>query len=174
MDLKQTLMELGNGLVARGYDPAASKLVKVQPGGSEMFFIDGSGSTLPIVQFVEWLNNDQTAQDVLASLNVEWPMPPSGVDASKPDVFILMCDGAATEFEVIGLAGSMLRVRSVSGDRAITMVIGEQHVRKEERQRFRQCLTSLGCPVALAESQATVGERQTEVGRIGGESARER
>lgn len=59
MNLKYTLMELGNRLVQRGFTPAAW---------------ESDISTRPIVKFTEWLNNTPEATEILAEMGIDWPV----------------------------------------------------------------------------------------------------
>ena len=66
MNLKQTLMELGNRLVTEhGFDP---------PDG-----------TKPIIVFTKWINKTPAAREVLAQLGVEWPVVMPKNDLAIPD-----------------------------------------------------------------------------------------
>ncbi len=60
LNLKQILMELGNKLVTeRGYNPGWAK----------------DYSTKPIVDFTMFINQSPPAQEVLAEMGIDWPMP---------------------------------------------------------------------------------------------------
>lgn len=59
-NLKEALMILGNRLVTeRGYNPGWAK---EEP------------STKPIVDFTNFLNEDEDAREILAELGFEWPV----------------------------------------------------------------------------------------------------
>lgn len=70
MDLKRTLMELGNKLVMdRLFDPGGP----VPPEVVEALKADHT--TEPITLFTTWVNLHPEAQDVLERMGVRWPMP---------------------------------------------------------------------------------------------------
>jgi len=94
VNLKEILMHLGNGLVARNYDPADGIMLRrlraVHRGydvgdpwdedhrngpyaAKDMGRNRLAGLEL-IVLLTEWLNANQDAREVLDSLDVEWPM----------------------------------------------------------------------------------------------------
>lgn len=70
VDLKRTLMELGNRLVTeRGFDPSGP----IPPEIRRALLADHT--TEPITLFAEYLNLHPEAAEVLAEMGIEWRMP---------------------------------------------------------------------------------------------------
>ncbi len=67
LDLKAVLMELGDRLVERGFEPAA---VRYRPESFE-----GHRSTQMVAMFTAWLNHSPEAQQVLRELGFHWSQP---------------------------------------------------------------------------------------------------
>ena len=147
IDLKQLLMVAGNRLVERGYDPASTGA-------------DGDRTTTPIQRFTEWVNRCPEVQDVLSELNISWPI----TDDSKR-TFSILLDGDPIEVLPMSAIGNRLAVRSITPERIVTLVIGEQNVREEQRQRYRECLRTFGCPVHLIERGKATGQIQDSGGK---------
>ena len=75
LNLKLILMQLGNGLVGRGFIPAATATEETN-----------APNTLAIVKFTEWLNNNPEAQEELAELGVQWPMTSSNIKEDEKKI----------------------------------------------------------------------------------------
>ena len=151
-NLKNLLMQLGNHLVAKGFMPAAAG-------------IDSDRSTKPIEEFTEWLNNTPEAQDILQAMSVSWPVANS---RDNPVAFDLIHNGESIRADCVQAMGNKLAVKSHQKNRMISLVIGEKNVRSEQREKFRQCLRSFGCPIHLIQSGMYEGEQQ-DSGQQGGE-----
>lgn len=173
MNLKETLMILGNRLVAeRGFDPATGQNSPISLNAKL------EGTTVAIARFTSWLNETEEARELLAEMGVDWPVvnpePTEGNgDFPLREVFHANFQGTETEFEVIGVAGQYLKcqgnMKTQGGSQVISMLIGVQHVRETERKRFREALARLGGAVAGKDLATSCGGGRTEAGRIGGE-----
>ena len=164
INLKEVLMTLGNRLVTeRGFDPGSVKARDV------------SASTKPISEFTEWLNNTDDARGILASMGIDWPvvesLPPTG------ELFHAQFQGTELPFEVVGCAGEYLKCQGRwqaswerGGGQVISMLIGEQHVRSEERKRFRETIVRMGGVVDGGQMGGRSQGGRTEAGRIGGDT----
>ena len=130
MNLKQVLMLLGNELVGKGYTPAS------MVAGSD------PSSTKPIKDFTEWINSNPDVIASLEGMGIEWPVVER--EQRKGESFMIVIDGAEESFDITGVVGNLLRGVSRTESRDISMMIGEQHVKKEDRERFKRCVKDLG------------------------------
>jgi hypothetical protein len=70
MNLKKTLMDLGNKLVLdRHFIPSGPAPVEIREA------LRTDRTTEPITMFAEWLNMNPEAREILAEMGVQWPMP---------------------------------------------------------------------------------------------------
>tara|TARA_R110000824_G_scaffold120382_3_gene275640 strand:- start:25050 stop:25580 length:531 start_codon:yes stop_codon:yes gene_type:complete len=167
MNLKEVLMTLGNRLVTeRGFDPATGA---DSPSSLNAKLV---GTTVAIARFTNWLNETEEAREVLAEMGVGWPVAePLPVGS---EIFHAVFQGSERSFEAVGVAGGYLKCKGRydvrHGSQVISMLIGEQHVRTDERKRFRETIVRMGGVVDGEKLERTsTGRTRTEAGRIGGE-----
>jgi hypothetical protein len=163
VNLKELLMTLGNRLVIeRGFDPANAN--------------ERAYSTRAISEFTEWINAAEDARELLAEMGMDWPMadPAEG----QPDVgqcFHAKFQGQELMFEVNGCSGKYLKCSALWSSRGrkrgqlITMLIGEQHVRSDERERFREAVARMGGVVDGGDVAIPADGERIEAGKIGGD-----
>lgn len=70
MNLKKILMDLGNGLVERGFDPSGPLPEDLRHE------LANDHTTYPIAVFTEWLNLHPEAREILQEIGVQWPTAP--------------------------------------------------------------------------------------------------
>ena len=85
------------------------------------------------------------------------------------NTFDVMFGGKEMKFQALSASGLFLIGESVSDFRKLRMVIGEQHVKEQEREQFRNCLIQMGSVAAGGIKTPDAGER-VEAGRIGRQS----
>jgi len=71
MNLKEVLMQLGNALVLeRGFDPANVEFTNLDDAETVLC----QSTTEPIKFFTDWLNKTPEAQEILAEMEIDWPV----------------------------------------------------------------------------------------------------